>query len=273
MSTAIASPAEVPAPTVGQIISHLQKKVSASRLNAFLQCRLKFFFSYVEGIKKPKTAALHVGSAVHSTLKSWNKARWKSQPLTLKELHDEFTKAWKDTEGEPVEWEAGEEAEENATGWRLIETYMRESKISPDTKPDAVEVPVEADLHQHGLPTLIGVLDLVQGGKIYDYKTTGQTPNAERVVHTNEVQTSAYAVLYRDATGKREKGIELHHLVKTKNPKLVITALEPMSDQQQTRLFHLMEAYVHGLDARDFVPSPGMQCSMCEYFNECRRWS
>ena len=271
MSTAIVSAA--PTPTVGQIITHLQKKVSASRLNAFLQCRLKFFFSYVEGIKKPKTAALHVGSAVHSVLKAWNKARWKTQPLTLKQLHDEFTKAWADTEGEPVKWEDGEEAEEKATGWRLVETYMRESKISPDTKPDAVEVPVETDLHQHGLPTLIGVLDLVQGEVIIDFKTAGQTPNAERVVHTNEVQTSIYAVLYRDAKAKRENGIELHHLVKTKNPKLVITEIPPMSEQQQTRLFHLMEAYVDGLDRRDFIPSPGLQCASCQFFNECRRWS
>jgi len=119
-------------------------------------------------------------------------------------------------------------------------------------------VPVETDLHHHGLPTLIGVLDLVQASKIIDYKTSGQTPNAEKVAHTTEVQTNIYAVLYRDATGKRENGIELHHLVKLKNPKLVITALEPMSGQQQTRLFRLLEAYVHGLDMRDFIPSPGL---------------
>ena len=262
-----------PAPTSGEIIGHLQKKVSASRLNLFLQCRLKFFYRYVAGIKKAKTPALHVGSAVHSVLKSWNKARWKNQPLTLKDLHDEYSKAWADVGDEPVQWEPGEEDEEKKTGWRLVETYIRESNIPANSKPEAVEVPVETDLHHHGLPTLIGVLDLVQAGKIIDYKTSGQTPNAEKVAHTTESQTSIYAVLYRDATGKRETGIELHHLVKLKNPKLVITTLEPMSEQQQTRLFHLMEAYVDGLDRRDFIPSPGLQCMSCEFFNECRQWS
>ena len=128
------------------------------------------------------------------------------------------------------------------------------------------------DLRQRGLPNLIGILDLVQAGKIIDYKTTGQTPNAERVAHTTEVQTSIYAVLYRDATGRRETGIELHHLVKLKNPKLVITALPPMSDSRQARLFRLMEAYVEGLGRRDFVPAPGLQCVSCEFFNECRDW-
>jgi putative RecB family exonuclease len=150
---------------------------------------------------------------------------------------------------------------------------MRESKIPPTLKPDAVEVPVEADLKEHGLPVLIGVLDLVQQGVVVDFKTTGQTPNPERVAHTNEVQISSYAVLYRHNTGQRENGLELHHLVKTKNPKLVITALPPMEDRQQSRLFTLIEGYVHGLEHRDFIPSPGLQCVSCEFFNECRAWS
>ena len=107
---------------------------------------------------------------------------------------------------------------------------------------------------------------------IVDYKTSGQTPNPERSVHTHEVQTSSYAVLYRESTGKRENGIEVHTLVKLKTPKLVVTATPPMSDHQQTRLFHLIEAYDHGLDCRDFVPSPGLQCAACEFFNECRAW-
>ena len=34
-----------------------------------------------------------------------------------------------------------------------------------------------------------------------------------------------------------------------------------------------VEAYVEGLERKDFVPSPGMQCVSCEFFNECRLWS
>ena len=262
-----------PAPplTADDRVRELQQTVSPSRLSLFLQCRLKFFFRYVAQIQKPKTAALHVGSCVHTVLKAWNMARWKQQPLSLKQLHDEFSTAWNEAE-ESVEWEPGEEDDEKKTGWRLVETYMRESKIPPDLKPDAVEVPVTADLKRHGLPVLIGILDLVQQRKIIDFKTSSQTPNPERTAHTNEVQISSYSVLYRHNTGQHENGIELHHLVKTKNPKLVITALPPMTDEQQSRLFHLIEGYVSGLDRRDFIPSPGLQCSSCEFFHECRLW-
>jgi len=212
----------------------LQQTVSPSRLTLFLQCRLKFYFRYVAQIAKPKTPALHVGSSVHAVLKAWNKARWRQQPLTLKQLHEEYVQAWADAE-EPVTWEDGEEESEKQTGWRLVETYFRESKIPDSLKPDAVEVPVETDLAGHGLPVLIGVLDLVQAGRIIDFKTSSTTPNAEKVAHTTEVQTSSYAVLYREATGRRETGIELHHLVKLKNPKLVITRRSTRRGTNQER--------------------------------------
>ena len=57
MSTAITE--APPAPTRAEVISHLQKTVSPSRLSTFLQCRLKFFFQYVEGLTKLPN---HVGS-------------------------------------------------------------------------------------------------------------------------------------------------------------------------------------------------------------------
>ena len=274
--SAVAAPVEAPPTPLseGQIVRQLQQTVSASRLSLFHSCRLKFWFRYVAKIKKAKTPALHVGNAVHAVLKAWSKARWKGNPLNLKQLHDEYAKAWEDDSEGPVSWEnEAEEADEQKTGWRLVDTYIRETPIKSDEKPEAVEVPVEADLSEHGLPVLIGVLDLVRpGGVIVDYKTASQTPNPEKVMHTNEVQTSAYAILYRQATGKRENGIELHHLVKLKNPKLVVTRCGAMEDGQQSRLFRVIESYYEGLDRGDFVPSPSMLCASCEFFNECRKW-
>ncbi|GAA5135219.1 hypothetical protein GCM10023213_08110 [Prosthecobacter algae] len=258
-------------PSEKDIIASLQEQVSASRLNLFLQCRLKFFFRYVLKIKKPKTASLHVGNAVHTVLKSWNKARWVQKPLTLIQAHEAYAKAWSD-DPDGIPWKPDEEAEDKTTGWRLVNTYLRESHVPAEVKPDAVEVPVEANLINHGLPRLIGILDLVQQRKVIDYKTCASTPNSEKAAHSHEVQTSSYSLLYRHNTGQQESGVELHHLVKLKNPKVVITPMPPMMPRQQLRLFKQIEAYTEGLQRQDFIPSPGMQCSSCEFFNECRRW-
>jgi len=255
-------------------IEELLSNVSASRLSTWSQCRLKFYFRYVLGLAKPKSAALHVGSSVHAVLKFWNKARWKSEKFSLKQLHDVYSSSWsEEQEQQPVEWDSGEEDAERKTGWRLLETYFRESPIKPDEKPEAVEVTVQADLSHHGLPVLVGILDLIRPqGRIVDFKTSGKSPDPNQVAHLNDTQLSSYGVLYRDVTGKRESGLELHHLVKTKNPKLMVTQLPPVNEVQETRLYHVMESYVNGLQRSDFVPSPGLQCASCEFLKECRLW-
>jgi len=255
-------------------IDELIANVSASRLSAFHQCRLKFFFRYVLGLTKPKSIALHVGTIVHFVLKFWNRARWKSEQPSLKTLHDVYSYGWDTSQAEqPVEADPGEAEEEKKVGWRLLETYFRESPIKPDEKPEAVEVSLEVDLVKHGLPKLIGIIDLVRhGGQIVDFKTSGKTPDPEQAKHITEIQTTAYAVLYRDATSKKESGIALHHLIKTKTPKLVVTPIDPASDNQITRLYKTMDSYVNGLQREDFIPSPGFGCAGCEFFDACRKW-
>ena len=253
------------------LIQTLLKSVSASRLNCWLTCRLKFYFRYIAQIPKPPTPSLHVGTIVHKVLQAWSMARWRKQPFEIEKFKKLFDEGWA-VQPARINWE-GEEPAQKSTAWSLLELYFAETPIKADEMPEAVEVPVEADLSKYGLPTLRGVLDLVrQGGRIVDFKTAAKTPTAEEAVHLNETQLSCYSVLYREATGKQEAGRELHHLIKTKAPKLLVLQLEPMQEIQRVRLFRMMDSYVEGLAREDFIPSPGFGCLGCEFFNECRKW-
>lgn len=255
--------------------AELTEHVSASRLTTFHQCRLKFFFRYALGLRKPKAPALHVGTTVHEVLKAWNRARWKRQNMTTDGLREVYANAWRDEqEYSSVEWDGEEESEQMAQGWHLLQCYFAQTPIKPDERPEGVEVTVEADLRKHGLTKLIGIIDLIRAGaRIVDFKTSGQTPNSDRAIHLHETQLACYAVLYRDATGKREQDMELHHLVKTKVPKLVVTPLGPMIEQQRARLFRLIESYLNGIRNEDYVPNPNiMSCACCEFYRECRAW-
>lgn len=189
------------------------------------------------------------------------------------ELRETFSRAWVIwQEGEQIDWEGKEEAAKSAT-WDLIQSYLRETPIAPDEKPEAVEVGVEADLSGHGLPLLVGVIDLVRaGGRIVDFKTSGRRPDPELLAHTSETQATSYGLLDREATGDKENGIEIHHLIKTKQPTVVVNELGPVTEGQIARLFRVIEAYLKGVGREDFVPSPGIQCAACEFFNECRAW-
>ena len=120
-------------------IETLRKTVSASRLNCWLQCRLKFFFRYVLKISKPKTAALHFGSVVHLVLQAWNMARWRKQPFDTDKLKAVFDKGWLDQSG--IDWE-DVETEQKTTAWAVLEKYFADTPIKANEMPEAVEVPV-----------------------------------------------------------------------------------------------------------------------------------
>ena len=251
---------------------HLTNVVSASRLNCFHSCRLKFYFRYVLELVKPATAALFVGKAVHAALQQWSTARWRGQAHDTESLKAGFLMNWiTGQEDAPVSWESGEEDTEQEKAWGLVDMYLRDTPIPAEEKPEAVEVRVEADLAKHGLPSLVGIIDLVRpGGRIVDFKTSAATPNAEQVIHRNETQLTAYGILYEEATGKKESGFQLHHLVKTKVPKLVVSEASATTENQKTKFFRLIESFVDGVEREDYVPSPGLQCAACEFFNECR---
>ncbi len=255
-------------------MGYLRNTVSASRLSCWAQCRLKFFFRYVLQLVTPTSPALHIGSVVHGVLQKWSMARWRGEDCQAEALKVEYEQQWADRQQDTViPWKQSE-AKERDTAWNSLEHYLAETPIPADERPVAVEVRAEADLSRHGLPKLIGFMDLVRpGGVIVDYKSSGKTPNAEQVLHQHDTQLSCYGVLYRDATDQTEGGFELHHLVRTKTPKVIVTEAPPMTNDQQARLFRAIESYLDGLDREDFVPSPGFTCGACEYFDECRRWS
>jgi putative RecB family exonuclease len=254
-------------------VAELGRSISASRLGTWLQCRLKFYFRYVAELPKAPTPSMHAGSTVHAVLQEWNLARWRREPFQVETFKTLFGFQWTALQdGLKIRWD-GEEDSGRSAAWSVLEHYLGATPINPDEKPEAVEVRVEADLSRHGLPTLVGVLDLVRsGGRIVDFKVVAKTPNQENLAHLHEVQLTAYAVLYRDATGRSESALELHHLVKTKTPKLIVSSLPPASQTQQSRLFRQIESYQAGVERRDFVPSPGLHCHSCEFINECRVW-
>jgi hypothetical protein len=86
----------------------LTEEVSASRLNLWSTCRLKFYFRYVLQVSKPPTPALHLGKVVHSILQQWNLARWRGEQLSSSAMIDLFVDRW--TDQEPgIDWDDKED--------------------------------------------------------------------------------------------------------------------------------------------------------------------
>ena len=158
-----------------------------------------------------------------------------------------------------------------ASADEAIETYLEQCPVDVNEKPQGVEVEVECDLGVHGLPPLFGIIDLVRpGGVIVDYKTAARSPNVKLAAHQHETQLGCYALMYREATGEDESGFELHHLIKTKEPKIMVTVLGPMSPALEIQIYRLIDDYLAGIAAERWIPSPGQHCGWCDYLEECR---
>ena len=81
-----------------------------------------------------------------------------------------------------------------------------------------------------------------------------------------------YALLYREATGETETGLELHHLIKTKHPKVVVQTIDPVSDEKIANLTETLRRFVDAVVDEDWTPSPNFMCGSCEYFQQCSKW-
>jgi len=248
------------------VLEELRATISASRLSCFHACRLRFYFQYVLEIQTPATPALFVGQAVHRLLQEWNLQRWRGTPREPEHYRSLLGKVWE--EADTVAWKGDPVAEQEVV-WKLFEYYLEQNPIPEDEKPLGVEVGVHAPLGD-GLPDLFGYLDLVRPtGVIVDFKTSASTPPEGQAAHRHWFQLVGYAYLYRESTGEKERGVEFHHLIKTKAPKLVVSGSPGVSDTAIQAFRDSVKSYTQGLDARDWCPSPGLACMGCPFVGRC----
>jgi len=196
-------------------------------------------------------------------------------PLTPEQLHAALIESWeRDTAAEFIPWKVPvDEAIARDQAWAMLETYFAQCPIAPDEGPEGVEVQVECSLGA-GIPPLYGIIDLVRPpGRIIDYKSAARSPSEGMAEHQHATQLACYALLYRSATGERETGFELHHLIKTKVPKVVISTYGPMSAAMESELFFLIDDYLEGIAREAWVPSPGQHCAWCDHLHLCRKRS
>ena len=245
--------------------------ISASRLNCWSECRLKFRYRYLDRLPTTVSPALHLGKAVHRGLEVWNHKRWRGEPCSPADIQGAFQDFWiLKQPDDGIDWQ-GKEDEQKEKAWKLIKHYIDNSDIPKDERPEGVEVLVERDFQASGYPPLRGVIDLVRpGGRIIDFKTAARSPDTSMVAHLNQVQRTAYALLYREATGKQEQEMEFHYLLKTKEPRVVVVNLPPVTPEHCRSFSRLIESYVSGVSDEDFVPSPGQHCSWCDYLDRCK---
>ena len=260
----------------------VREYISASRLNTWMSCPLKFRLRYYDGIKTPTSPAMFVGKRVHRALEIYGRHRMLGITLQPGDVAGRMIDGW-DAAVEEDEMIFAKEEDEMAMKKQSVDLVTAYLAHVPDDEPapKAVEVTMKVPLvdpftgEDLGIP-LLGVVDLIlpdEGGQaIIDFKTSGRSAPPHEIMH--EVQLSCYAYLYRQVTGQNESGLEIRSLVKTKKPKIEFHEYPARTEDHLRRLFSLIREYLDALDSGKFNYRPGWGCSMCDHrIGPCRTWA
>ncbi len=119
--------------------------VSASRINTYLMCPLKYRFRYIENISpKFKNSGLAFGSAVHSALNWVHEYMLAGEKPGLEDALRIFRADWASQQVETINYKKGESREGlQKLGEQLISIYYAEY---PDLKVRATERPFKVPL-------------------------------------------------------------------------------------------------------------------------------
>jgi len=250
--------------------------VSPSRLSLWLKCPLAFKRRYIDGWKTIPSPALFVGKVTHAVLAHVYRLRKAEQVCSPDALPQIVADGWKFAmENDPPYFE--DTASEEKSRFQILDlatAYLTSTPIQKET-PIAVENRYEVPLvdpltgEDFGIP-IVGIVDLVLqedcGGVIVDFKTAS-TSSMSALQH--ELQLTAYAYCFREATEQNELRCEVRQLVKTKTPKVNVHRFPTRSDEHFSRFFGLIREYLDALDRGVYNYRPGWSCSMCEHHGMC----
>jgi putative RecB family exonuclease len=250
--------------------------ISASQMNLYLLCSLKYRFQYIDQLERPfRSSALVFGSAIHAALAWLHKllAEKKGNGVTVDRLCNIFDADWYAQQlGTKILYDRNQSKEGfHVLARELLRIYLER----PERQAKAAEVPFTVPLAnpangQQLDVNLEGFFDLItQDEAIVEFKTSGQTMSTRDA--DDHLQLTTYSYAYGALFGRPASGLRIVDLVKSRKPKMVVLdTMRTGADHQ--RFFCLAREVVNGIRSHVFIPRSGYWCRDCEYARHCKAW-
>ena len=252
------------------MIEHL----SASQINLYTQCSLKYRYQYIDQIPKPfKPSGLAFGSVMHSAIEFFHKERIRKKEVPLERLLKIFETDWFSQKVDSeIRFKDGEdEMKLLLTGKEMLGIYFH----SPLNEIKGAEVPFHVPFKNLSTGEeldvkLEGIIDLIEESDvIVEFKTSSRSMDPESL--NDYLQLTTYSYAYRILFGKDPKMLKIVNFVKARTPKMVI--LETSREKRDyERLFYLAKEVLKGINLGFFFPRPSFMCKDCEYEDLCKIW-
>ena len=247
---------------------------SYSQLAAFEKCPLQYKFNFILKVPVRGGGTRSFGTTMHNTLcqflrQTGNKKQadllgfGQTQNKAGFELISElYEKNWID------EWYDTKKQKEDyyKLGKKIVKDFYQDYKKNPpnvfkiDSGP-ALELPFNLKIAGYTVRGKIDRIDKTpEGARIIDYKT-GKAK--EKVTGEEKEQLLIYQLASEEVFGLKPKELVYHYLDENKKVSFL------GSDQDKEKIKEKIKNTVETIKTSDFSPSPGWQCSFCDFKDIC----
>lgn len=200
--------------------------ISCSQIGTFKSCEKKWYLRYAQGIKFPKTAALHFGTSVDETLNYYFDNKIKKIKTKEDDLINKFNEIF-DTK-EEIDWGNTSKDRLRNNAPLIIKAYLE--AFDDVTNPKEVQKEVKISLSGNGY--LTGAIDILEENAIIDTKTAKSPWKEGR--EKEELQSKAYSLWFYEEYGRppdefryhivsKESGLEGEH----SEPRTQLLVIQP----------------------------------------------
>src|SRR5579875_787902 len=241
---------------------HLNSKLrlSATAIETYLDCPLKFKFSHLYRIPTGPQAALTFGNIMHQSVRQYFKLR-KDGEVSFDELSRFYLGSWKNVGFE----DSYQEETYRKTGLNQLREFTERHNAIP-IAAEKVQMEVHFELDMQDV-VLEGRIDQINPApenpsqvQLIDYKTG--RPRSQKDADTS-LQLSVYALAARKQLGLEPQGLIFYNLTNNQPVASVRTHKELEAVQQK------IIAIAEEIRRMIFPPTPGFQCRFCEFVSIC----
>ncbi|MFY9645646.1 MAG: ATP-dependent DNA helicase [Terriglobales bacterium] len=232
--------------------------LSASAIEIYEQCPLRFKLEREWHLPRDVSASLHYGAAMHNVLRTFYDAQRYQRQIADEEMLEQFRSELAASRiPDRYQYELY-----LRQGIEQLQQFFESARHSP--APDVIETESKFEL-QVGSAKVAGRVDrLDRTGPdtvvIVDYKT-GKPKSQEDA--DESLQLSLYALAARDVMGKRAESLIFHNL--ENNTPVSTQRNDAQLEEARLRVLKVAAKIAR----REFPPKPNYNCAFCPYRNLC----
>ena len=230
------------------------RQLSYSKVSAFEACPLKYKFRYYFKIPTPQPHAANFGSSIHNTVNAFYEQRKAGKEVGLEGLQELYEEHWIGAGYESH----GHEAARKKMGWETLQNFYAKEEEAGFKVPAFLERGFRLKLGNVVFSGRIDRIDRLEDGtyEVIDYKTGTSKRNINL---KKDLQLSLYALACKEIFRIPVSKLSLYYLEDASK------ASSERTDKDLAEVKAELQEIVEDMKTSEMKPTPGFQCSFCEY--------